>query len=39
MFFIRDPHDPSYAPVKDIIERPARGQIRKVSGARSHGTR
>ena len=31
LFFIRDPADQNYSPVKDIIERPAGSQLRKVS--------
>ena len=30
LFFIRDPADQSYSPVKDIIERPSASQVRKV---------
>ena len=30
LYFIRDPHDPNYSAVKDMIERPAHSQLRKV---------
>lgn len=30
LFFIRDPADPDYSPVREIIQRPARSQIRKL---------
>lgn len=30
MFFIRDPNDPSFKPVENIIEQPALGQARKI---------
>jgi E3 ubiquitin-protein ligase MARCH6 len=33
LYFIRDPTDPTYSPVKDIIERPGGSQARKVSPA------
>ena len=31
LFFIRDPTERSYNPVKDILERPTMSQMRKVS--------
>jgi E3 ubiquitin-protein ligase MARCH6 len=31
IYFIRDPSDQSYSPVKDILERPTMSQLRKVS--------
>lgn len=36
LYFIRDPHDPNYSAVKDMIERPTMSQLRKVSDAWSH---
>jgi E3 ubiquitin-protein ligase MARCH6 len=30
MFFVRDPSDPSFSPVKEIVEKPAMTQLRKV---------
>ncbi|WVQ93381.1 hypothetical protein IAU59_000450 [Kwoniella sp. CBS 9459] len=31
LFFIRDPADPNYSPVKDIVEKSALSQLRKLS--------
>ena len=31
IYFIRDPSDQTYSPVKDILERPTVSQLRKVS--------
>jgi len=31
IYFIRDPSDQSYSPVKDILDRPTVSQLRKVS--------
>jgi E3 ubiquitin-protein ligase MARCH6 len=33
LYFIRDPHDPNYSAVKDMIERPTYSQLHKVSVA------
>ena len=30
LYFIRDPRDPNYSAVKDMIERPTYSQLRKV---------
>lgn len=30
LFFIRDPNDPGFNPIKDILERPVRNQMRKI---------
>ncbi|CCG83901.1 protein of unknown function [Taphrina deformans PYCC 5710] len=30
LFFIRDPNDPTFNPIKDILERPIRNQMRKI---------
>lgn len=30
LFFIRDPNDPSFNPIKDILERPVRSQMKKI---------
>lgn len=30
LYFIRDPNDPGFNPIKDIIERPVRNQMRKI---------
>jgi E3 ubiquitin-protein ligase MARCH6 len=31
LYFVRDPHDPNYSAVKEMIERPTHLQLRKVS--------
>lgn len=30
LFFIRDPNDPGFNPIKDILERPVRNQMKKI---------